>query len=51
MIKEYIVVDFEGKPLRRFKTYLAAKEYIYNKPDCKIKRIKMNFDDYEEAPF
>ena len=38
---KYLVVDFEGEPLKKFYGKQDAEWFINDKPDCKI--IKLNF--------
>ena len=45
------VVDSEGFSLRRFYSYQGAKDFVYNKPDYKVYKIKLDLTNYEEALF
>lgn len=51
LTRHYIVMDTFGDPLRLFTNYKDAKEFIINKPDCKIIRIKLDLNEFDEAPF
>jgi len=45
------VIDFDGYVLRRFYSYEGAKDFIYNKPECKINKIKFDLSKMEECLF
>jgi hypothetical protein len=45
------IVDREGFSLRRFYSYRDAKEYVYNKPDYKVQKIKIDLTKIEECLF
>jgi hypothetical protein len=37
--------------LRRFYSYQAARDFIYNKPDYKVSKIKFDIGQFKEALF
>ena len=45
------VVDRDGFSLRRFYSYQAARDFIYNKPDYKVSKIKFDISQFKEALF
>ena len=45
------IVDKDGFTLRQFYSYQDAKQFIYNKPDYKVRKINFDFSKFEEAPF
>ena len=47
----YVVIDFMGEPLRWFEHRDEAKYFIENKPDCKLVKQTINWDNYEECLF
>lgn len=44
-------VDRDGFSLRRFYSYQAARDFIYNKPDYKVSKIKFDISQFKEALF
>jgi hypothetical protein len=51
IIKEYIVMDEFGDPLRVFSNNKAAKKFVHNKPSCKIIKVSLDTNDWGEIPF
>lgn len=45
------VVDRDGFSLRRFYSYQSARDFIYNKPDYKVSKIKFDMSQFKEALF
>lgn len=48
----YLVIDEENQPVRRFLTYSQAKEFVKLRPEFKITKIQhIDWNNYEEALF
>lgn len=47
----HYVEDSEGFALRQFFSYESAKWFIHNKPEYKVKKIKIDLNKFEEALF
>lgn len=45
------VLDYDNYLLRRFTSYALAKQFIENKPGCKVKKIKFDLTQMEECLF
>ena len=45
------IIDLDGLTLRRFYSYEGAKDFIYNKPECKIRKITFDLSTMEECLF
>lgn len=49
---EYVVLDDDGIPIRKFKDKQSAQSYTYNKPEFEIKKITYNLiDEVGECKF
>jgi hypothetical protein len=51
LTKEYIVMDEFGDPLRVFTNNKAAKQFVENKPNCKIIKVQLDTSEFGEIPF
>jgi len=51
LTKEYMVMDEFGDPLRVFRNNKDAKEFVKNKPNCKIIKIQIDTNEFGEIPF
>jgi hypothetical protein len=51
LTKEYMVMDEFGDPLRVFRNNKDAKEFVKNKPNCKIIKVQIDTNEFGEIPF